>query len=64
MFKKEQIDFMHKIGLKIDFSKPLSEEDFEMIEDKVSFYLQKHGFDKDYNTNKTGRMCESILDAF
>ena len=55
---------MHRIGLKIDFSKPLSENDFEEIEDKVSIYLQKHGFDKDYNTNKTGRMCESILDAF
>lgn len=62
MFNKEQIAFMRKIGLSIDFSKSLSDDDYEKIEDKVSDYLQMHGFDKNYKPNEKGLMCETILD--
>lgn len=61
-FSKNQIEFMKKIGISVDFSKKLSDADIEIIEDKVSEHLQKSGFDKDYMPTKEGKMCESILD--
>lgn len=62
-FSKNQIEFMQKIGISIHFSENLSDSDYEMIEEKVSEHLQKHGFDNDYESTEEGRMCESILDA-
>lgn len=62
-FSKNQIEFMQKIGISIHFSENLSDSDYEMIEEKVSEHLQKHGFDNDYELTEEGRMCESILDA-
>ena len=62
-FSKDQIAFMNKIGIPVDFSTSLSEADYEMIEDMVATYLQTHGFDKDYLPTKEGELCESILDA-
>lgn len=61
-FGRNQIDFMNRIGISIDFSKSLSDSDYESIEEKVSAHLQKKGFDKDYHPTPDGRMCESILD--
>ena len=61
-FSKEQMDFMKKIGISIDFSKPLRDDDYEQIEEKVSAHLQKKGFDKDYAPTADGKMCEAILD--
>ncbi len=61
-FSKNQIEFMKKIGISVDFSKPLSAADYETIEEKVSTHLQKNGFDKDYLPTEEGKMCESILD--
>ena len=48
MFEKNQIEFMKKIGISIDFDN-ISDDDFIVIEEKVSEYLQKQGFDKDYS---------------
>lgn len=61
-FSKEQIKFMHGIGISIDFTKPLQESAYEAIEEKVALHLQKAGFDQDYKPTKDGIMCESILD--
>lgn len=60
-FNKTQIDFMKKIGISFNFSN-ISDEDYILIEEKVSAYLQKKGFNEDYTPNRDGEMCESILD--
>ncbi len=62
-FSKNQIEFMKEIGISVDFSKQLSDADYEAIEEKVAEHLQKNGFDKDYLPTEDGKMCESILDA-
>lgn len=61
-FSENQIEFMKKIGISIDFSKNLSDYDYELIEEKVSEHLQKKGFDAEYEPTEEGKMCESILD--
>ena len=61
-FSNDQIEFMKKIGISVDFSKDLSDADHEAIEEKVAEHLQKSGFDKDYLPTEEGKMCESILD--
>lgn len=53
---------MQKIGMSVDFSEALSETDYEIIEEKISHYLQKKGFDSDYQPTENRRLCESILD--
>lgn len=60
-YNNNQIEFMKKIGISIDFNN-ISDEDYVEIEEKVSDYLQKKGFNEDYSPNKEGKMCESILD--
>lgn len=61
-FSEKQIGFMKKIGISINSFDNLSDEDVDLIEDKVSEHLQKKGFDKDYSATADGEMCESILD--
>lgn len=60
-FNKNQIEFMKKIGISINFE-DVSDDDALLIEDKVSDHLQKKGFNEDYSLTKDGEMCESILD--
>lgn len=60
-FNKNQIEFMKKIGISINFE-DISDDDALLIEDKVSDYLQKKGFNEDYSLTEDGEMCESILD--
>lgn len=60
-FSKSQIEFMKKIGISIDFNN-ISDDDYIVIEEKVSEHLQKKGFNEDYSPNKDGEMCETILD--
>ena len=62
MFEKDQISFMQKMGITIDFSRSLTETEYQEIEEKVAIYLQIFGFDKNYNPTAEGLMCESILD--
>ncbi len=52
---------MKEIGISINFSN-ISDDDYVAIEEKVSEYLQKKGFNEDYSPNEDGKMCESILD--
>ena len=61
-FSENQIEFMKKIGISINSFDNPSDEDIDVIEEKVSEYLQKKGFNKDYSTTTDGEMCESILD--
>lgn len=60
-FNKNQIELMKNIGISINFD-DISDEEYIEIEEKVSDYLQKKGFNGDYSPNKDGEMCESILD--
>ena len=55
-FSEKQIEFMKNIDTDI------SDEEYEVIEDKVTEYLQKQGFNTDYSVTEHGKMCESILD--
>ena len=56
-FSEKQIEFMKNIGVSV-----ISDEEYEVIEDKVTEYLQKQGFNTDYSVTEHGKMCESILD--
>ena len=60
-FNNNQIEFMKKIGISINHES-ISDSDILLIEEKVSEYLQKKGFNEDYSPNQEGEMCESILD--
>ena len=60
-FSENQIEFMKKIGIAINFDNASDNNQIE-IEEKVSDYLQKKGFNEDYSPNKDGEICESILD--
>ena len=51
--------FLKKINI-ISFD--FDDEDILNVEEKVSNYLQKHGFDKNYQPTEDGLICESILD--
>ena len=61
MFSEEQIEYMERIGVSVEFNN-LSENDYVNIEEKVSEYLQKYGYDEDYRPTDSGKICESILD--
>ena len=52
---------MEKIGISINHEN-ISDSDILLIEEKVSEYLQKKGFNNDYSPNQECEMCESILD--
>ncbi len=60
-FNNNQIEFMKKIRISINHEN-ISDSDILLIEEKVSEYLQKKGFNEDYSPNQEGEMCESILD--
>ena len=53
---------MKNIGVSVNFDTDISDEEYEVIEDKVTEYLQKQGFNTDYSVTEHGKMCESILD--
>ena len=60
---KTQMDFLRKIGIE---DKDYTEEEIEDdIIGKLVCHLTAYGFkDSEYNeTNETGDMCESIIDA-
>lgn len=60
-FNKEQNDFIKSLGIQSN-ELVYSDDDLVKVEDKVSEKLQINGFDKNYNINEVGIMCESILD--
>lgn len=62
MFNQEQIKYMIKIGLNLNFDN-LSDDDIIKIDDVVGDRLMMVGFDENYEPNWDGRMCESILDV-
>ena len=61
-FSEKQISFLEKIGISINSFDNISDEEIDEVEEKVSEYLQKKGFNKDYSATADGEMCESILD--
>lgn len=52
---EEQNRFLISIGVNPN-------DDLDVIENKVGDYLTLHCLDENYNPNKEGLMCESILD--
>lgn len=46
MLTKEDIKYMEKMGLDLDFNKPLSKENYEQLGDMLSHQLQVYGLDK------------------
>ncbi len=63
IFNITQIKFMQEIGLNLDFSADLSDAAYVEIEEKLACYLQKSGFDSNYEPTENGRKAESILDV-
>lgn len=61
MFNNKQKEFMKEIGISVNFDH-LTDDDYIAIEETVSEWLQKNGFDMGYNPTDDGLMCESILD--
>jgi len=61
MFSKAEKLFLKNIGIHADFDN-ISDDELVKIEEKVSLYLQKRGFDEEYKPTEEGLMCESILD--
>ncbi|WP_461218457.1 hypothetical protein [Lapidilactobacillus salsurivasis] len=62
MFSKDQIEFMRNHGVKVDFEKTLTDDEYFQIDDVISTLLQTKGFDAEYEPTPIGKMCESILD--
>lgn len=60
MFTQEEIAFMNSLGLDFSFDN-LSDDEWVELEDVVATKLETEGLDKNYNPNKIGLMCESIL---
>ncbi len=60
-FSEEQIVYMKSLGLNFNFDR-LTSDEWVAIEETVGDRLCQSGFDKDYNINSDGVMCESILD--
>ncbi len=63
MLTEEQIDFLKKLGLDLDYEN-LNEDSDEWadIEERVGDELMYEGLDDDYAPNEIGKMCYSILD--
>ena len=61
-FSPEQIEFIESLNIKVKSFAHLSDEELNIIEEKVSDYLQRHGFDEAYAPNDVGLLCESIID--
>lgn len=61
MFFDDEKAFMKNIGVTVDFDN-MTNDDLLIIEEKVSLYLQQHGFDEEYKPTAEGEMCEGILD--
>lgn len=60
MFNQEEITYMKKIGLNLDYHN-LSDDNYALIEEVVGDELQNE-LDDDYNPTINGKICESILD--
>lgn len=58
VLSEEEIKLLKSIGYE---KSSILEEDVENVENIVSRHLMKHGFDKQYNINPVGKVCESIL---
>lgn len=63
MLTEEQIEFLRKLGLNLDYEN-LNEDSDEWadIEERVGDELMYEGLDDDYAPNEIGKMCYSILD--
>ncbi|MGN1399063.1 MAG: hypothetical protein ACI4WG_03585 [Erysipelotrichaceae bacterium] len=61
MFTEKQMEMLKKLKIQINPYNPTDEEIFQM-EEKLSDYIQRKGFDKDYNPTEECLICESILD--
>lgn len=63
LFTEIQLDMFKKLGKAIE-DREYSDNELLELEDLIADRLMCSGFDKDYNPNEEGRICESILDIF
>ncbi len=57
----EQINLLNKIGFDFDVEKDLLDEEIILIDEKVSDHFSYHGLGDNDTINKTGKLCESIM---
>lgn len=62
MLRKEHLEFLKMLDISVDISNTIDDTTCDEIEEKVSTYLQKCGFDENYSLTKNGILCEEILD--
>lgn len=62
MLEKDEIEFLKKLGLKMDFEHLTEDSDeWADIEECVGDELMYEGLDDDYAPNEIGKMCRRIL---
>ncbi|MDF2821256.1 MAG: hypothetical protein K0R15_1697 [Clostridiales bacterium] len=62
-FNEEQIALLKEIGLNLNFTSSLSEDDIFEIDDRVADHLINYGIGEDDMPNHIGLICESILEV-
>lgn len=62
ILKKEHLEFLKTLGISTDVSNSTEDTVCYEIEEKVSAFLQKYGFDENYSLTPNGILCEEILD--
>jgi hypothetical protein len=62
-FNEEQIALLKEIGLNLNFTSSLSEDDIFEIDDRVADHLINYGIGEDDKPNHIGLICESILEV-
>lgn len=63
LFNKEQLNLFKEMGKPIE-DREYSDDEIIELENLIADRLMYSGFDGDYEPNKEGRICESILDIF
>ena len=63
LFNEDQLNMFKEIGKSIE-DRDYSDDEILELEDLIADRLMHSGFDKNYNPNEEGKICESILDIF
>lgn len=61
-FNESQIVFLNKLNFDFDINTDLTDDQIEIIDDKVSDYFSSNGIGPDDSITDEGLLCESIID--
>jgi hypothetical protein len=61
-FNEEQLKIIRKLNLSYNSTQELSDEECINLEEKIGDYYVLNCLDENFEPNKEGRICESILD--